>query len=1202
MKRLLYLSALFSFLLLGFARASDRASDVSKVDVVGADFKSTQVMGDGDWDRALITGTTPGGKLLYARGEEIVLSLKLEGLRKPLPSGVYFIDWERTGDDGVTERGREPLPFKDGCFVYRTRSDRPGFVCLEANVVTADGRRVKKSHRWEPRVFFRGGVGVAIDDIPMVPEPEDYTAFWRASLDELAAVPMMPELRETPCADTRVRCYAVRIPCAGPWPVTGYFTVPKTASVTNRLPASVGFRGASQQEQLPPTKPPYDRIDLCINPNGYELGRGPDYVKSFFKGLSEDGAGYGMGPKSNADRRTSYWKYCALRAVRAVQWMKTRPEWNGCTLTLAGGSQGDWQAYHAAANVSGVTRIYADGSWGADWGGQSLLGRLKSSYRPNVWFPDMAYFDPIYAARRIHCPVRICFAGLGDACSTPASLALLYRNLCGPKSITYVQGSTHGWRPVGQQSQTVRDVVSLVQSALERGERKIKVPRTTCRVTSANGRAVLELKGLSDRVIDFAGSEIRLSDGGEFLSLVACTNVSVREARLAVDGHRTERVCAAVRAEGCEGCAFERLEVVNATCAFADIVSTENVYRDCRVRVDGRAVGFAVRQAVIGPRLLGCSVSGDAVVAVDTTRGQNPDVRGLFVDGGTVRLAGSDGRLEDSVFAHGGRMETGEASCCANETWVDAAPAVRTDLMAFVRKEIAHGARRVSIPRARYWLTPPPGEPAYFALFGKSDVEIDFNGSELVGTVQAPMFTLSDCTNVTVRGATVDYADLPFTQAVIECVDGDQNWDVRIISGYPMPSAVALASTSSFWPVQAYGAKTHEPVNFMRYRNGIAITRTGRDTYRVTGGECRAGAVGDIAVWSCVDQTRMARAGAVNVWSSSGCRIEDVCVFSVANDGCGFAEALATSNAYVRCRLLRRDSRTDLFPRGLRRLRSGNHDAFNSRRSFVGPQLDGCVFQYHCDDCVNISGYYTFVLGRSGKSYRVATYAQERLRTGDLCQVLLPDGESPGDACATRVAESAPLTDEERSLFAGLGLWPGCEKNFRAAQEVVLETFVDLPPGTLLGPRRRMGGGYRIQNCTMGHNRARGLLVQASDGLIARNVLEGIEGWAILLAPECAWLEAGVGSRVRIMDNVCRGNGEGFYIGGRSLSGKPFGASARSDIEICGNRIEGANVAVTGCARLRLAGNSILPRENQEPFRLVNVTEVSRSPVPKSVR
>ena len=108
-----------------------------------------------------------------------------------------------------------------------------------------------------------------------------------------------------------------------------------------------------------------------------------------------------------------------------MQWLKTIPEWDGKTLVLAGGSQGDWQCYHAAAHVSGVTEINANGSWGCDWTGQAQFGRLRSIYRPKCWFPDMAYFDPVFAAKRIACPVKIDFAGLGDYVSTPASLTLL---------------------------------------------------------------------------------------------------------------------------------------------------------------------------------------------------------------------------------------------------------------------------------------------------------------------------------------------------------------------------------------------------------------------------------------------------------------------------------------------------------------------------------------------------------------------------------------------------------------------------------------------------------------------------------------------------------------------------------------------------------------------------------------------------------
>ena len=113
-----------------------------------------------NWDNALVRGTTPDGKIFYAPGEEMEFSLILEGVTNDVPDGAYFLDWERRGDDGLTEKGRAPLPVKEP-FVYRTKTDKPGFVCLEANVVTPDGKRVPKNHPHEKRVFFMGGAGVA---------------------------------------------------------------------------------------------------------------------------------------------------------------------------------------------------------------------------------------------------------------------------------------------------------------------------------------------------------------------------------------------------------------------------------------------------------------------------------------------------------------------------------------------------------------------------------------------------------------------------------------------------------------------------------------------------------------------------------------------------------------------------------------------------------------------------------------------------------------------------------------------------------------------------------------------------------------------------------------------------------------------------------------------------------------------------------
>ena len=52
----------------------------------------------------------------------------------------------------------------------------PGCVFLEANVVTADGKRVPKKHSWEPRVFFQGGACVEREAIRGGTEPADLSA------------------------------------------------------------------------------------------------------------------------------------------------------------------------------------------------------------------------------------------------------------------------------------------------------------------------------------------------------------------------------------------------------------------------------------------------------------------------------------------------------------------------------------------------------------------------------------------------------------------------------------------------------------------------------------------------------------------------------------------------------------------------------------------------------------------------------------------------------------------------------------------------------------------------------------------------------------------------------------------------------------------------------------------------------------------
>ena len=1659
-----------------------------------------------NWDNALIRGTTPSGKLFFEPNEEMAFTLTLEGVKEALPADTYFVDWERRGDDGVTEKGRAPLPFPKDGLVLKTRSAKPGFVCLEANVVTKDGKRVPKNHRWEKRVFFQGGAGVRPDEIPMATEPADYDAFWAGCLKELDAVPLTAEMTPVPCKDAAVKLYAVKIACAGPQPVTGYLTIPVAASPSNRMPITAAYRGASQDEQLAPSGGPHDRISMLINPNGYELGRGAEYVKQFFMDVSEPGFGYGMGPKSNEKKETSYWKWCALRAIRYLQWIKLLPEWDGKELVISGGSQGDWQCYHAAARVPGVTRMNGNGSWGGDWTGQAEFKRLRSTYRPACWFPDMAYFDPVFAAKRITCPVNISFSGLGDYVSTPASLTLIYRNLKGPKQITYVQGSTHGWRPAGMQRETrdagwnaatapkplpavtaedaerllkeksviyhldasakgtlaldtqgrvtawtsangngfvfrsdatmpapactnalnelpvvsfgsagrnglvggreathrtvilvcrprgcpcdfsgvwgakgvesglrmanrscawenvdfhgtrggpnfnsagplmvngetqggavpfapgsvqvvamrhdrdtsfwgatsrgtfmpalgtylggrffdgdVAELVAFdrllsveecrglsrlllqkwddgfcafdpfdaVREQIRAGKKLVTVPKGVYTVAPKDGGTYLSLKGLSDVVVDFGGSEIRGKVTTGFFRLENCTNVTVRNVTLdyrtlpftqgeivasdkdktwtvklipgypvppdggegnwpfqvydrtslelknpmrcwggfaikktgvdtyrvsggndrrgevgdyvvwgmpppkgAVEGdHVSERDVVYCRAT--VRCVFENV-VEYATPggrAFEEHLAEANEYRNCQIvrrppETDfmkrglkrlrsGNHDAFMSRRAVVGPKILGCTAMhhcddavnisgmygvvyevngkkvrlleyipsvfhvgdttqamsfegrplpemkvmavragcaltgaeraylktiglwrgldalcrtaveievddasalkrGDAVVS-NRAQGNGFEIRGCHFGRNRafcVRLRASHGTVADNVFDHsegcglfigpeyewleGGlaedvRIENNAFIGCSlhfggaaahrkrlpREAYRDviatnnATMGAWIDPIAYIHAELGRGAKTVSVPKARYWLMPKPGASTYLELAGEKDVTIDFNGGELVGCVATGMFGLRGCTNVVLRNVSVDYAELPFTQAVIEKVDAERNWDVRVVPGYPCPDAAQLkGGDDAFWPIQAYDAKTREPKNFMRFRNEIAITRTGRDTYRITGGQNRTGDIGDIAVWSIREIGRPIAGSAVTASSCAGCTFEDVTVYSTPH-GCGFAESSADGNIYRNCRLVRRPQETDLFRRVMPRLRSGNHDAFNSRCSYKGPTLDSCTFQYHCDDCVNISGFYAFVTEQKGRKIRIAPYGGAlRIAPGDTCQLMTFEGRCLPDATVVSIASAGSTTEAERKLFETYNLWPGIAAAVRQSFSLVLDRDVELPPGSVIISNRRMGNGFVIRNCTMGHNRARGLLIKASDGVMENNILDGVEGHGIQISPEYEWMEGGCSQNLEVRGNVFRNNGGGVLIAGNNGARKPLPVDAHRNMVVVSNTVENCHSGLTviGCTGLDLRGNTIHlpPHSKKAPIELRNVVEVCR--------
>jgi cephalosporin-C deacetylase-like acetyl esterase len=292
---------------------------------------------------------------------------------------------------------------------------------------------------------FEGGAGADPGKLEGYPEPADFDAFWQAQKARLAAVPLKATLTEVPASNAAFHVFDVKVDCAGGRPVSGYLALPKGAPAKS-LPAQVSFRGYGVSGADPECRD--GMMVLQINAHGIENGRPAEFYKALQEGELK---GYAFNSGENAKPETAYFNGMMLRAMRALEFVKSRPEWDGKTLVATGGSQGGLQAVTAAALDRDVTQCNAFKPWCCDLGGVNLA-RLRG------WRPDYAeglgYYDTATMGKRVTCPTFIT-AGLGDYVCPPSGVSVLYNQINGPKTIEYMQGSTHGYNPPDPQKQTL---------------------------------------------------------------------------------------------------------------------------------------------------------------------------------------------------------------------------------------------------------------------------------------------------------------------------------------------------------------------------------------------------------------------------------------------------------------------------------------------------------------------------------------------------------------------------------------------------------------------------------------------------------------------------------------------------------------------------------------------------------------------------
>ncbi|MDB4917426.1 MAG: Acetyl xylan esterase [Gemmatimonadetes bacterium] len=286
------------------------------------------------------------------------------------------------------------------------------------------------------------GAAIGLTQIkPVVPRPADFDAFWDGKLKALAAVPINAALTPVPTKVPDIELYTVKLQSLGSM-VQGYLAKPKR---DGKFPALLIYQYAGVYP-LQPQWATSRAVEgwLVLNVDSHDVY--PDSIVGVPQNYRDVG---------NTDRETSYFLAMYLRDHRAVDYLASRPDWDGRVMVATGTSMGGQQSVVTAALDPRITAVVVNEPSGADVNAE-LHGRAAGY--PNWQWSDAnvmetaRYFDTVNFAPRITAPVCIA-VGFIDTTATPWGIITMFNQIRGPKELIPMIDSDHNHITPQKQSQ-----------------------------------------------------------------------------------------------------------------------------------------------------------------------------------------------------------------------------------------------------------------------------------------------------------------------------------------------------------------------------------------------------------------------------------------------------------------------------------------------------------------------------------------------------------------------------------------------------------------------------------------------------------------------------------------------------------------------------------------------------------------------------
>jgi hypothetical protein len=478
----------------------------------------------------------------------------------------------------------------------------------------------------------------------------------------------------------------------------------------------------------------------------------------------------------------------------------------------------------------------------------------------------------------------------------------------------------------------------------------------------------------------------------------------------------------------------------------------------------------------------------------------------------------------------------------------DDGPALRAAIAKL--KEIGNGAV-LFIPRGDYRIEGLHDEQVRAALMLDSlrDVRIEGErGARIIGTEIGGVLALRDCESVRVSHVALDLDPLPYTQGVIEKIDG-LNIEWRLDVGFTAPDQkpfALLLDARKALSGSIRNANTGQPLGDHFGISVLKVEALDEGRFRFSTKEWKepenqAAPLLRVGAPLCL-HTRGVEGNQCALWSDNSrfCNFENVQVY--ASYYFAIAETHCTGCKYLHC---------DIVPFPGRH--SGvNADGFHCISDRHGPHIEGVKVLNTMDDTGNLYGRAASVVTTLNENTIVVhanweqadrpsgfdwQAARDWYREGDLLLLIDPDSGEPsilakitaiaphewnGRRITALTLDAALPTLKTRESLGHTELLADSAGFLYHDQEVAVEQFaINISTKS---------DGFVIRDCHMGRNTVTAWKIKASNGIFANNRFEQ-HGWCcISLFMELMWQEGFVPRNILIEDNVFE-NRYGIWTG-----------------------------------------------------------------------